>query len=61
MSMFAELSPMLLLLGLAAGILSAMLGVGSGIVFVPALVLLFDLPDKSAKGTALALMAWVFL
>ena len=56
MSMFAELSPMLLLLGLAAGILSAMLGVGSGILLVPAMVIIFGLSQKSAQGTALAVM-----
>ncbi|MBL7076809.1 MAG: sulfite exporter TauE/SafE family protein [Kiritimatiellae bacterium] len=56
MSIFAELSPMLLLLGLAAGILSAMLGVGSGILLVPALAIVFGLTQKSAQGTALAVM-----
>ena len=56
MSMFAELSPMLLVLGLAAGVLSAMLGVGSGILLVPALALAFGLSQKSAQGTALAVM-----
>lgn len=56
MSIFGDLSPMLLLLGLAAGILSAMLGVGSGILLVPALTLAFALSQKSAQGTALAVM-----
>lgn len=44
------------LLGTGAGILSGALGVGSGIVFVPALVAVFLLPQKSAQGTALAVM-----
>ena len=58
MSIFAENSTILLLLslGLLAGILSAMLGVGSGILVVPVLVLIFGLSQKSAQGTALALM-----
>lgn len=56
MTILSELSPILLLLGLAAGILSAMLGVGSGILLVPALALLFGLSQKSAQGTALAVM-----
>lgn len=46
----------LVLLGIAAGILSGMLGVGSGIVLVPALLLLLFIPQKSAQGTALAVM-----
>lgn len=44
------------LLGVGAGILSGALGVGSGIVLVPALVLMFHFPQKSAQGTALAVM-----
>ncbi len=46
----------LVLLGLCAGTLSGALGVGSGIVLVPAMVLIFLLPQKSAQGTALAVM-----
>ncbi|MDP6636493.1 MAG: sulfite exporter TauE/SafE family protein [Phycisphaerae bacterium] len=44
------------LLGLAGGVLSGALGVGSGIVFVPILVSVFMLPQKSAQGTTLAVM-----
>jgi uncharacterized membrane protein YfcA len=44
------------LVGLAAGALSGSLGVGSGIIVVPALVLLLACPQKSAQGMALALM-----
>ena len=44
------------ILGLAGGLLSGVLGVGSGIVFVPVLVSVFMLPQKSAQGTALAVM-----
>ena len=58
MSLLVENSTILLLLslGLLAGILSAMLGVGSGILVVPAMVLVFGLTQKSAQGTALAMM-----
>lgn len=45
-----------MLVGLAAGALSGSLGVGSGIIVVPALVLLLACPQKSAQGMALALM-----
>ncbi|MEA3226462.1 MAG: sulfite exporter TauE/SafE family protein [Planctomycetota bacterium] len=45
-----------MLLGIFAGIVSGMLGLGSGSVVVPALVLVFSFQQKSAQGTALALM-----
>ena len=43
-------------LGLAAGILSGLLGIGGGILIVPALVLVFGLSPHLAQGTTLALM-----
>ncbi len=45
-----------LLLGLLAGILSGLLGLGGGILLVPALVLIFGLTQHGAQGTTLALM-----
>jgi uncharacterized membrane protein YfcA len=45
-----------LLLGLAAGIFSGLLGIGGGIIIVPVLVLLFGLSQHTAQGTTLALM-----
>lgn len=45
------------LLGLAAGVFGSALGVGSGIIMVPALVILFHFPQKSAQGISLAVMA----
>jgi hypothetical protein len=47
---------LLLLLGLVAGVLSGLIGIGGGIVIVPALVLLFGLSQHTAQGTTLALM-----
>src|SRR4030042_2939365 len=44
------------LLGLVAGILSGLIGIGGGIIIVPALVLVFGLSQHSAQGTTLALM-----
>lgn len=42
--------------GLAAGILSSMFGVGSGILMVPILTIAFSFGQKNAQGMALALM-----
>ena len=41
------------LLGLAGGVVGGMLGVGGGIVFVPALALVLDLPQVEAEATSL--------
>ena len=43
-------------LGLVVGIASGVLGVGGGILFVPALVALFASSDLVAKGTSLLIM-----
>ena len=45
-----------LLLGLGAGILSGLIGIGGGIVIVPALVFLFGLSQQQAQGTTLAVL-----
>lgn len=46
----------LLAIGLAAGLLSSMVGIGGGVVIVPMLVLLFAMSQKMAQGTSLALL-----
>lgn len=43
-------------LGVCAGVVSGMLGVGSGTVIIPALVLLMGFQQKSAQGMCLAAM-----
>lgn len=48
--------PGLILLGLCAGLISGMLGLGSGTIIIPVLTLAFCFPQKSAQGTALAVM-----
>jgi len=45
-----------LFLGLIAGILSGLIGIGGGIIIVPALVLLFGFSQHQAQGTTLALL-----
>ena len=44
------------LLGLTAGAFAAMLGVGGGIIFVPALVVIFSFVQQDAQGTSLAVI-----
>jgi uncharacterized membrane protein YfcA len=45
-----------IVLGLVAGALSGLLGIGGGIIIVPALIILFGLSQQQAQGTTLALM-----
>lgn len=45
------------LIGFGAGSLAAMLGIGGGIVFVPALVTLYSFPQHEAQATSLAVIA----
>ncbi len=46
----------LLIVGLAAGVLSGMVGVGGGIIIVPALVYFLAFSQKSAQGTSLGIL-----
>jgi len=46
----------LLLVGLAIGIISGMLGIGGGVLVIPALVFLFSFPHRKAVGTSLAML-----
>jgi len=44
------------LLGLGAGILSGVVGIGGGVLIVPVLVFLFGFSQQQAQGTTLALL-----
>lgn len=46
----------LLAIGLLAGVLSSLVGIGGGVVIVPALIMVFAMSQKMAQGTSLALM-----
>ncbi len=46
----------LLLIGLAAGVLSGVIGIGGGIVIVPALVYFIGFSQRTAQGTSLAIL-----
>lgn len=47
---------LLMVIGLATGILSSMVGIGGGTLIVPALVLMFAMSQKMAQGTSLAML-----
>ncbi len=47
---------LLLLIGLVAGILSGIFGIGGGIVIVPALIYLLGFSQHKATGTSLAVL-----
>lgn len=46
----------IILVGIAAGVLSGLVGVGGGIIIVPALVFFIGFSQKTAQGTSLALI-----
>lgn len=45
-----------LTIGVAAGILAGLVGVGGGLIIVPALVYFFKLDQHTAQGTSLAVL-----
>lgn len=47
---------LLIVVGLAAGVLSGMVGVGGGIIVVPALVIFLGFSQHQAQGTSLGLL-----
>jgi uncharacterized membrane protein YfcA len=46
----------LILIGLTAGILGGMIGIGGGIVMIPMMVLMLAMDQKMAQGTSVAIM-----
>jgi len=47
---------LLVMIGLVAGIFSGMVGLGGGIIIIPALIYLLGVDQHTAQGTSLALM-----
>lgn len=46
----------LMLIGLAAGFLGGMIGLGGGIILIPAMVFFLAMDQRSAQGTSIAVM-----
>lgn len=46
----------LILIGLGAGVLSGLVGVGGGMIIVPALIMMLGFAQKTAQGTTLAML-----
>jgi uncharacterized membrane protein YfcA len=55
-TMTAELVILILLIGLAAGVLSGLVGVGGGLIIVPALIFFLGFSQHQAQGTSLGLL-----
>ncbi len=55
-NMDTQIVIILLLVGLAAGILSGLVGVGGGIIIVPCLVFFLGFSQKMAQGTSLGIL-----
>lgn len=54
--MTLQLIILLMIIGLAAGVLSGLVGVGGGIIIVPALVFFLGFTQHEAQGTSLGLL-----
>jgi uncharacterized membrane protein YfcA len=46
----------LLVIGTITGVMAGMLGIGGGLVVIPALVMIMGMSQQSAQGTSLAMM-----
>jgi uncharacterized membrane protein YfcA len=56
MKMSVETVLILLVIGIITGVMAGMLGIGGGLVVIPALVMIMGLSQQSAQGTSLAMM-----
>ncbi len=55
-TMTTELVAIILVIGLCAGILSGLVGVGGGLIIVPALIFFLGFNQHQAQGTSLGLL-----
>ena len=54
--MSIQLVLILIMVGIAAGLLSGLVGVGGGIIIVPALIFFLGFSQKMAQGTSLGIL-----
>ncbi len=47
---------LLLIVGIAAGVLAGLFGVGGGIIVIPALIYIFGMTQHQAQGTSIGLL-----
>lgn len=57
-NMTTQLISIIIVIGLAAGILSGLVGVGGGIILVPALVYFLNYTQHQAQGTSLGVLTF---
>lgn len=55
-NMTAEIVALVILIGFAAGMLGGMIGIGGGVLIVPALVYFLSFSQHKAQGTSLGLL-----
>ncbi|HTB53599.1 MAG TPA: sulfite exporter TauE/SafE family protein [Ferruginibacter sp.] len=55
-SMDTQLWILLILIGIASGMLSGLVGVGGGLIIVPALIIFLGFSQKMAQGTSLGIL-----
>jgi uncharacterized protein len=56
MNMATQTLIILVIIGLITGFLAGMLGIGGGLIVIPALVMVMGMSQQGAQGTSLAMM-----
>jgi uncharacterized protein len=56
MNMSVSTVLIILVIGTITGVMAGMLGIGGGLVVIPALVMIMGMSQQSAQGTSLAMM-----
>lgn len=56
LNMGTETIMLVLVIGIVAGVVSGFVGIGGGLIIVPALVFFFGMSQHGAQGTSLAMM-----